>query len=346
MDDLYDSLKLTKTILPDILPLINIDDYRNSVMHLLAVMVDSNLIDKKTYEIYLSKFLIEAKQELKKQAITEKQKSIVKAEMKKEDNKNGATVHGSDEDRGSGNEKLRLYATLILPFWDANTNVQPLFRQMFTSSDKRLKYNILLLLIRSNKTYPDSLLNYFARLDEYRYELYSDLKDLKKLSIFPRQYNNHLDLAKSKIFSERTYDKPDSLVFADKLPADVNGKKGLIYFFKYKTKKDDATWKLASVGLVPDDPKQFEFDDLKKEQNDRFFEYNNYCNSSRYDFTSYSNTRIKLTESLDTQLNKELKRMIYSKRRSAKEFYDKARSESFEPVGDESYEEDSTATTN
>jgi len=169
---------------------------------------------------------------------------------------------------------------------------------------------------------------------------------LKKLSIFPRQYNNHLDLAKSKIFSERTYDKPDSLVFADKLLADVNGKKGFIYFFKYKTKKDDATWKLASVGLVPDDPKQFEFDDVKKDQGDRFFEYNNYSNSSRYDFTSYSNTRIKLTESLGVQLNKELKRMIYSKRRSAKEFYDKARSESFEPVGDESYEEDSTVTTN
>jgi len=337
---------LTKTILPDILPLINIDDYRNGVMQLLAVMVDSNLLDKKTYEIYLSKFLIEAKQELKKQAITEKQKAIVKAEMKKEDNKGSATVSGTDEDRGSGNEKLRLYATLMLPFWDANTNVQPLFRQMLSSSDKRLKYNILLLLIRNTKTYPDSLLNYFARLDEYRYELYSDLKGLNKLSIFPRQYNNHLDLAKSKIFAERTYDKPDSLVFADKVPADVNGKKGLIYFFKYKTKKDDATWKLASVGLVPDDPKEFEFDDIKKEQNNRYFDYNNYSNSSRYDFTSYSNTKIKVNEPLGMQLNKELKRMLYSKRRSAKEFYDKARSESFEPVGDESYEEDSTVSTN
>ncbi len=346
MDDLYDSLKLTKIILPDILPLINIDDYRNSVMQLLAMMVDSNLVDKKTYEIYLSKFLIEAKQELKKQAITEKQKAIVKAEMKKQDYKGGVTAYGTDEDRGSGNEKLRLYATLILPFWDDNSNVQPIFRQILSSSDKRLKYNTLLLLIRNNRTYPDSLLNYFARLDEYRYELYSDLKDLNKLSIFPRQYNNHLDLAKSKIFAERTYDKPDSLVFADKVPADVNGKKGLIYFFKYKTKKDDATWKLASVGLVPDDPKQFEFDDIIKEKNDRFFEYNRYSNSSRYDFTSYSNTRVKLNEPLGMQLDKALKRMLYSKRRSAKEFYDKARNETFEPVGDESYEEDSTVSTN
>ena len=215
---------------------------------------------------------------------------------------------------------------------------------MLSSSDKRLKYNILLLLIRNNKTYPDSLLNYFARLDEYRYELFRDLKDLKKMSIYPRQYHNHLDLAKSKILTERTYDKPDSLVFADKLPADVNGKKGFIYFFKYKTKKDDVTWKLASVGLVPEDPKQFEFEDISGKKGDRFFEYNNYSNSSRYDFTAFSNARIKPDESLSEQLNRELKRMIYSKRKSAKEFYDKARSESFEPVSEDNYEEESTIT--
>ena len=344
MDDLYDSLRLTRTILPDILPLINLDEYRISIMQLMAAMVDSNLLDKKTYEIYLSKFLVEAKQELKKQAIAEKQKSIVKAEMKKEDSKNNSSPDDSDEVKDSGNDKLRLYATLILPYWDVNAHVQPLFRQMLSSSDKRLKYNILLLLIRNSKTYPDSLLNYFARLDEYRYELFRDLKDLKKMSIYPRQYHNHLDLAKSKILTERTYDKPDSLVFADKLPADVNGKKGFIYFFKYKTKKDDVTWKLASVGLVPEDPKLFEFEDITGKKGDRFFEYNNYSNSSRYDFTAFSNTRIKPDESLSGQLNRELKRMIYSKRKSAKEFYDKARSESYEPASEDNYEEESAIT--
>jgi len=340
MDDLYDSLQLTRTILPDILPLINLDDYRNSIMQLMAAMTDSNLLDKKTYEIYLSKFLVEAKQELKKQAIAEKQKAIVKAELKKEHSKNNSSLEGSDEDKDSGNEKLRLYATLILPYWDANASVQPLFRQMLSSSDKRLKYNMLLLLIRNSRAYPDSLLNYFGRLDDYRYELYRDLKDLKKMAIYPRQYHNHLDLAKSKIISERTYDKPDSLVFADKLQADVNGKKGFIYFFKYKTKKDDATWKLASVGLVPEDPKQFEFENISGKKGGRFFEYDNYSGSSRYDFTSFSNTRIRADESLGVQLNKELKRMIYSKRKSAKEFYDKARSESYEPVAEDNNEEE------
>jgi len=49
----------------------NLDDYEKPIMNLLEEMVDSNLLKPKDYEIYFSKFLIEAKQELKKQVIAE-----------------------------------------------------------------------------------------------------------------------------------------------------------------------------------------------------------------------------------------------------------------------------------
>ena len=52
-------------------------------MRLLGEMVDSNLVKPKDYETYFSKFLLEAKQELKKQAIAEKKKAIQKAEDRK-----------------------------------------------------------------------------------------------------------------------------------------------------------------------------------------------------------------------------------------------------------------------
>jgi uncharacterized protein YbaP (TraB family) len=341
MDELYDSLPLTRTILPDLLPLLNLDDYKNSMMQLLAVMVDSNLVDKKLYDIYFSKFLIEAKQELKKQAIAEKQKAIVKAEQNKEDKKNNSSLYGNEEDKDAGNEKLRLYTTLVMPYWDANANVQALFRQILSSSDKRLKYNTMLLLLRNNKPYPDTLLNYFAGMDEYRYELYKDLKELNKEARFPRGYNNHLDLGRSKVLAEKTYDKPDTLVYVDKLPAAIKGKNGLVYFYKYKTKKDDASWKLATVGLVPEDPKQFEFEKEDKKETGGFDDYTNYSSVSRYDFTSFTNTKIKGDEPLLTQLNKELKKMLYSRRKSAKEFYAKADDdEGYEANTDGEYEED------
>jgi hypothetical protein len=134
---------------------------------------------------------------------------------------------------------------------------------MLRSNDKRLKYSTALLLLRNNKPYPDSLLKYFASMDEYRYELYSDLYEIGKQDMFPAKYNNHLDLAKSCLLDKKSYGKPDSVVYLDRLHAEFKGKKGFIYFFKYKTKKDDLSWKLATVGLTPEDPKQFEF----KEEN-------------------------------------------------------------------------------
>src|SRR4029078_7638141 len=148
-DELYDSVQLTRTILPDILPLLNLDDYKWKTMRLLARMVDSNLVKPQDYEIYSSKFLIEAKQELKKQSISEKRKLIKKAASK--NLKNEDEDDNDDKNDDSGNEKLGLYAKLLLPFWDSNANVLNLFQQMMKFDDKKLKYAIMLLLIRNNK---------------------------------------------------------------------------------------------------------------------------------------------------------------------------------------------------
>ena len=76
LDELSDSLALTRAILPDLLPLLNLDDYEPAMMQLLATMIDSSLLTPKDYESWFSKFFIEAKQELKKQSIAEKQKAI------------------------------------------------------------------------------------------------------------------------------------------------------------------------------------------------------------------------------------------------------------------------------
>jgi uncharacterized protein YbaP (TraB family) len=319
LDELYDSLPLTRTILPELLPLLNLDDYEQPMMQLLGQMADSNLVKPADYQIYFIKFLIEAKQELKKQTIAEKNKAIKKAEEDKNDKKD----INNDEEKDSGNDDLSLYATLLLPYAETNANVQPLIQQMLNSNDKQLKYSIMLLLLRNNKPFPDTLPGYFAGLDEYRYDLYKVLKRLGKKDKFPLQYNNHLDLGKSKLVEEKSYGMPDSILYVDRLPAEFRGKKGFIYFFKYKNKKDDLAWKLATVGLVPEDPKVFEFEiDHKPELNDYLSSYR-LKDFYRYDFTGFSETKIKDDEPLSDQLNKTLKKLLYSKRKSAKQFYEK-----------------------
>ncbi|WP_276501872.1 TraB/GumN family protein [Terrimonas pollutisoli] len=328
IDELHDSLQLTKTILSELLPLLNLDDYKYSMMQLLAEMVDSSMIKPKDYDLYYSKFLIEARQELKRQAIAEKQKAINKAEEKKEDKKDAG--YDDSNDSNTGNEKLQLYATLLLPYWDVNPAVQPLFKQLLSSGDKKLTYDIMLLLLRNKRPYPDSLLNYFAALDNYRYNLYTDLREISMEKKFPALYNNHIDLAKSKLLDKKSYDKPDSVVYLDRLDAQVKNKKGFIYFFKYKTKKDDASWKIASVGLVPRDARQFEFEEEEKKSTAYFSIYDNSSGNSSYDFTAFTDTKLRPDEPVMNQLKKQRKKLLYSARKSAKEFYNKDDSDSYE----------------
>ena len=321
-DELADTLKLTRTILPGLLPLLNLDDYKSSIMKLLGQLVDSNLVNSTDYAMYFSKFMIEAKQELKKQSIAEKKRAIKKAEEEKEEKK---TTYSFDvqNNKDAGNDDLSLYATLLLPFWETNSTVQPLIQQMLQSKDKQLKYKTLLLLLKNNKPYPDSLIKFFASLDEYRFQLFSDLKEMNRLGKFPAFYNNHLDLGRSSLLNTKIYDKPDSVMYIDRLMADYKGKRGFIYFYRYKVKKDDLNWKLATMGLVPENPNQFVFEDSSQINLAEFhspllksFWYN------QYSFTSFSETKLNDKESVTDQLKKMLKKIIYSRRKSAKNFYE------------------------
>jgi uncharacterized protein YbaP (TraB family) len=322
-DELYDSIQLTRTILPDILPLLNLDDYKWKTMRLLGRMIDSNLVKAQDYEIYFSKFFIEAKQELRKQSINEKRKLINKAVSKnlKDDQEE------DDDDRNDdhGNEKLGLYAKLLIPFWDKNVNVPDLFHQMIRSDDKKLRYATMLLLIRNNKYVADSTLNSFAAMDDYRYDLYRDLRKMDRLEFFPAKYDAKTDLAKSKLIDSKTYGGPDSVEFLDKLPAKFKSEQGYVYFFKYKQRKDDLVWKLATVGLISKEPKHFEIEDtvvLKGgvAHKNGFLSYDDL-----YDFTSFTDTKLMADQPLSEQLDKQLKIMLYSHRKSAKEFYTASR---------------------
>jgi hypothetical protein len=199
-----------------------------------------------------------------------------------------------------------------MPFYYKGQPVQQFIAQLVKSDDNRLKYNTIMLLLRNKKPVPDTMLKYFAGLDDYRYELYSDLQECHLSNLFPPVFNNQAALAKSKLFDlSSEYNKPDSLVYLDKLPVQFKERNGFVFFFKYKNKKDDNNWKLASVGIVSNNPKKFEFDSKPQ----------TFWQQRQYDFTGFSNTKLDNETPLPEQLKKALKKMLYSKRNSAAQFY-------------------------
>lgn len=325
LDELSDSLALTKTILPDLLQLLNLQDYKSPVLKLLGEMVDSNLVTTGDYDSYTQRFLLEARQELKKQSIAEKKKAIEKAEEDKDGKKNTyADMYDTGKD--AGNADLSLYATILLPYWDKDPAVKTLVMQMLRSNDKQLKYNTMLLLEKNKKPYPDTLLSYFAALDDYRYELYTDLKNAGRLAKFPAKYNNHTDLGISALIDKKLYGKPDSILYLDRLKTTFRDRTGYLYFYRYKDKKDDMSWRLAVVGLVPEDPGKFETDETVPKGVPAYLSdiYISYL-KSRYSFTDFTAIKYNEDQPVGEQLKKLQKRLLYSRRKSAKAFYDDER---------------------
>ncbi|HEV7333819.1 MAG TPA: TraB/GumN family protein [Flavisolibacter sp.] len=307
IDNLTDSLQLTAGIFPALLPLMDIDDYERPVVALMGKLVDSSLVAPKTYAAYLPKFLLETKQALKKQIIREKNRAIEKL---KKDEETETYNRYDREEEDFGNYKLSLYATLILPFRDQSPQVMPILQQLLQSRDKKLKYNTAMLLLRNNLAIPDTLLTYFASLDEFRYRLYGDLAKLGKVDKFPKAYKSQQLHAQSRLVAYKTYGKPDTLVYLEKVPVRHKDIDGVVYFFKYKEKKDDNTWKLATAGLYAKDSTVLVLPGAEDDD------------EGELDFTRLTGTKLSAETTVREQVEKMVKKLLYSRRNSAVQFYE------------------------
>jgi uncharacterized protein YbaP (TraB family) len=306
---LYDTLSLAKAIFPDILQLINLDDYKDKVMELLTTMVDSGYVDAKDYESYFLKFYAEAKQELKKEKAGENQKAIAKAEKENKADEEESTYYNRSSDGDTGNELLQTYAVLLLPNWDKNPGIATFFNDIMKLKNKRIRFNAMLLLLRNKKAVSDSLVNAYAADDEYRVELYRKLKTAKLLNKFPPKYNYQLDLVKGALVSASVYEKYDTLVLLGKIPVTYKNKKGLVYFFKYKNKKTEKKWKIVTYGLQPENIKEFDDDN------------NDFTTSSTYSYDRGNTDKLDETKPVKEQLQKIIKTILYKMHSSAAQFY-------------------------
>jgi hypothetical protein len=97
----------------------------------------------------------------------------------------------------------------------------------------------------------------------------------------------------------------------EKLPLQYKDRSGYVYVFKYKEKKEDNSWKLGTVGLLPKDEAEYEFKDKDEKKEE----------AQAYDFTDITGTKLAAETSEKEQLQKLLKKLLYSKRKSAAQFY-------------------------
>ncbi len=301
---LADTLALTRTLFPDLLQLLNLDDYRTPMLYLLRQLKDSGYLKGTDYESYMARFYLDGKQLLKKQLARENKERMEKAGRKDLGFGFMAADEEDESDCDEGNDELMNYAALLLPFRDDHPGIQKFFRDLMTSGDRKLLYECSILLLENKKLVPDSFFINYARLDRYRGNLYHDLDRLGLIGKFPTAFKTQEQIARSIVTGATSgyYNKPDTLVYVDKLPVTYKNKKGFVHFFKYKEKRDDEEWKLASVGMQPEDQQKIDLEDDE--------------------FTEHDDRELENDQPIEKQIQEMLKEMINKKRPSATEFYD------------------------
>ncbi|MEO7310279.1 MAG: TraB/GumN family protein [Chitinophagaceae bacterium] len=307
-DDLSDTMQLTKAVLPNLLNLMNLDDYKEKVQDLLLQMTDSGFVSVTDVKPYYTKFLLEGKHWYKKAVAQEnvdgmkkKARELNKENSEKDDDDvSGYSRFGNGRNNEGQFNDLYEHLVLLTPFYETEPAVKELMQQSFSLQNKEFRYKLMKLMIRKKLSpYPDSLLNFFAADEKIRRRLYNFLNNENQLEKFPKAYSQPLDMAKSRLAAMGS-SKPDTVAYVGLRSFDWKAKRGEMYFFKYKMKKEDK-WKWAMVGLLPGDKKATwatddSFDELLKRKVDE-------------------------GKKTDEQMNTILKETLYSQRPSATNFY-------------------------
>jgi uncharacterized protein YbaP (TraB family) len=243
-----DSLALGTILYPDLLQLTSIEEYKEPVLSLLARLVDSGYIHAGQYEQWLTKILPDAKLLLKKQLLKDERKTQLANRSDEDDYTTGYTLPY----RFPATSPLYEYAVLLAPFYDKDSTVPAFFNRLLQSRDAGVQLNTAITLLKNKRPVPDSIFLSLAVNDNTRSRLLATLEKIKRTDKFPATYNTPLLLARSILLAQKEYDKIDSVEFAGTTPVVLNNKQGIVYFFRYRVKKDDS-WKMGISGLQPAD---------------------------------------------------------------------------------------------
>ncbi len=292
---LDDSLKLAATLYPELLQLSSVDDYKEPVISLLAKLVDSGYVKAPQYKSWFSKIYFDARIELKKQQAKDERKAA-SDKKKKNDDDELSTVYSTSNRYSSALDK---YAVLLAPFYDTDSTVPNFFNKLLRSNDDQLRLNALIILLRNKQAVPDSIFTTLAASDLLRGKLFTVLEKNKRLDKFPAKYKTQLSLAKSYMVRDKGIAKIDSIVFLSKQPATYQHKKGMVYFFKYRVKKDD-DWKIGISGLQPEKSSAVSSDDGLARMTDK---------------------KLKEAKPIGEQLQEQLNKLLFNFHNSSKYFY-------------------------
>lgn len=226
----YDSLKLTAVLYPELLKVAGNESLWWMIAGQATSLLDSNLISKNTIRQYGKFFIESAKRELKADKLF------------------------IEENADDYYDLVRILGIINLP--ESNTLLTK-----FSKFDNRgLRYNVLLAQFDANQPVDTRTIYTLATTNDYRHDLYDELKKRNKLKLFPSEFLSQQKLAESKLYAYSSDEEPPVTVqYIGNRITDYNGKKQKFFLFRLIFSDElDASSYLGVAGPYSLEPKAYE----------------------------------------------------------------------------------------
>ncbi|MDP4261071.1 MAG: TraB/GumN family protein [Bacteroidota bacterium] len=224
---LYDSLKLSRRLYPEIFSRAADPGLSWMINGVGVSLLDSNMLARKDILPYKDIFIAMARKGL--------------ARPKEELEENAADYYNL----------IKLLGTLNLP--ESNT-VLNRFGKM---SNRGVRMRVIIALLKNNQPVDSRDIYTLATTDEYRFELYEQLKKMGKLGLFPRDYLSQKHLGQSVLYGYATDDEsPRFISYIGERTEMFMGKKQKFYLYKVPFDEiDSSSTYLGVAGPYSPDPK-------------------------------------------------------------------------------------------
>ena len=217
---LYDSLQLTATLFPELMKQVGSEAIWEQIAGVATTLLDSNLLSKTAIKEYAKYFIATANKEL------EKEKSEI------EDNNYG-------------------YSDLIKMLGVISTPEAIALLKRFTKFDAReIKFRTVIALLESGQPADSKTIYTLATTDQYRHQLYDELKRIGKLKLFPASFLSQKELGKSKVYEAAVNDEsePGYITDAGYRTILYKGKQQKFYLYKVSFSDDIGSYYLGVAG--------------------------------------------------------------------------------------------------
>lgn len=225
-----DTNEYIKQVLPALLKLLYIQDYKAETYGLLVRLKDKKLIKAQAYKSYLDVMLVDARRELKSQREKEKQTWY--------------TQSGS---------RLVNINKLIIPFYD-NAAVKKHFDKVLQTKSDELKINTIALIAQHHFAVSDTMVYNLASKNATRQKLYEKLKLAGKQQLFPTAFASPEKRLDGLIYATiiAANQTSDTFIVFGSTPFNYYGSTYMVHGFKFR-KTDDMVWQTGITASCAND---------------------------------------------------------------------------------------------